>query len=297
MRLRMSRDELLDRISQIVEPTISFRRFSEASNRDEDTPALDTLEAPIRPDELELFILQCPFSNPDIANDLLADDADGSISEFSFRAEELAELLADIETWARNDTWLAADDWPLVVQGSTPGFVLNYEDYVEHISRERYSRESLTKPSTLQSIMLCAPSIGILQHLRDDKVALDSLSWRDFEKLVAELLAADGYDIELQRGSKDGGVDIVAVREIVGVGRIKCVWQAKHHRLNNKVGLHVVRELADVREEHKANKGMIVTSSYLTRGALERIRRDTYLLGKVDRDELNKWIDRVLFGR
>jgi hypothetical protein len=38
-----------------------------------------------------------------------------------------------------------------------------------------------------------------------------------------------------------------------------------------------------------------VTSTYLTRDALARIQRDKYILGKVDRDDLNQWIHRVLF--
>jgi len=41
-------------------------------------------------------------------------------------------------------------------------------------------------------------------------LALDNLSWREFEKLIAELLEADGYSIKLMAGTKDGGVDVVA---------------------------------------------------------------------------------------
>lgn len=66
------------------------------------------------------------------------------------------------------------------------------------------------------------------------------------------------------------------------------VWQAKHTK--NKVQLRVVRELADTTREFRASKGIIVTSSYLTKGALERIERDRYTLGKIDRDELLEWL-------
>ena len=68
------------------------------------------------------------------------------------------------------------------------------------------------------------------------------------------------------------------------------IWQAKKLERGNKVGISTIRELADTRNELKASKGIIVTSSYLTRGAIERIVRDEYLLGKVDGDDLRNWI-------
>jgi restriction system protein len=77
-------------------------------------------------------------------------------------------------------------------------------------------------------------------------------------------------------------------------GFFKTLWQAKKKEAKNKVGLSVIRELADTRSEFKASKGIIVTSTYLTKDALARIQRDKYILGKVDRDDLNEWIERTL---
>ena len=57
-----------------------------------------------------------------------------------------------------------------------------------------------------------------------------------------------------------------------------------------------MRELADTRLEVGASKAVIVTTSYLTHGALKRVERDRYLLGKVDRDDVDRWIDRTLRG-
>jgi restriction system protein len=122
------------------------------------------------------------------------------------------------------------------------------------------------------------------------------MSWRDFEKLIATLLENDGYVVELMQGSKDGGVDVVAVKDLGANGYFKALWQAKKQSLSNKVGISVVRELADTRQEFGASKGIIVTSSYLTRGALQRIDRDKYILGKVDREDLDAWIKRTLFA-
>jgi restriction system protein len=152
----------------------------------------------------------------------------------------------------------------------------------------------LTAVTSLLRVAHFAPSFPVLRQLLREGTRIDDLTWRQFEKLIAALLEAEGYEVELMRGTKDGGVDVVAVRDF-GVGAYyKALWQAKKNRQNRKVGLSVVRELADTRQEFGANKGVIVTSSYLTRGALQRIDREKFLLGKVDRDDLSAWIDRTL---
>ena len=157
-------------------------------------------------------------------------------------------------------------------------------------------RTILESPATELRVARFAPSFSLLRDLQRDSAALDSLNWRQFEKLIATLLEKDGYTVELMQGSKDGGVDVVAVKDLGVNGYFKALWQAKKQGRSSKVGISVVRELADTRHEFGASKGIIVTSSYLTRGALQRIERDKYLLGKVDRTDLDAWIRRTLAG-
>lgn len=149
-------------------------------------------------------------------------------------------------------------------------------------------------PETQLRVATYSPSTVLLQRLKSGGRSIDDLNWREFEKVVAALLEKDGYTVELMQGTKDGGVDVIAVKDLGPNGYFKALWQAKKQSTNNKVGISVVRELADTRREFGASKGIIVTSSFLTRGALERIERDRYLLGKVDRNELQAWINRTL---
>jgi Restriction endonuclease len=139
-----------------------------------------------------------------------------------------------------------------------------------------------------------APSLTVLLTLFRQRLDLDRLDWRQLECIVAELLEAEGYDVELGKGSKDGGADIIAYRDIPMIGPVRTVWQSKHLKSGNKVGLSVIRELADVRNEFNATKGIIVTSSFLTGGALKRINRDKFTLGKIERPELESWIQATL---
>jgi restriction system protein len=78
---------------------------------------------------------------------------------------------------------------------------------------------------------------------------------------------------------------------------ILSVWQAKKMQEGNKVGLRVIRELADTRNQLKASKGVIVTSTSLTRDAIQRIQSDKYLLEGFQKPELLEWIRQYRQGR
>lgn len=165
-----------------------------------------------------------------------------------------------------------------------------------------FGKEFILEPKTLllpsHEILILehSPSLSILSKLQNQTHAIDDLNWRQFEILISELLESDGYDIELMSGTKDGGVDIIAVKDLGENGMFKALWQAKKYSSSRKIGISTIRELADVRNEHKASKGIIVTSSFLTSGALQRIERDKFILGKVDSNDLKSWIDRKLYG-
>lgn len=164
------------------------------------------------------------------------------------------------------------------------------------VSEYIYDPEVLKQQQTIIEVSRFSPSYDILQKLLLQKTQVDDLSWREFEKLVAQLLENDGYEIELMNGTKDGGVDVIAYKKDEVSGLYKTVWQAKKYT-KNKVGLSAIRELADSVRELKATKGVIVTNTFLTAGAHQRIIRDKYTLGKVERNDLEAWIMRTLYGR
>ena len=157
---------------------------------------------------------------------------------------------------------------------------------------EDFGPEQLTSDTIIKHIEVHSPSVHVIRKLHEKRIDLTELDWRLFEEVVTKLLEMDGYEVKLQQGRNDGGADILAWKDMHPVGRIFTVWQAKHLR-KNKVGLRTVRELADTRQVFGASKGMIVTSSFLTRGALKRIERQMYTLGKVDKHDLLEWIDTI----
>lgn len=206
------------------------------------------------------------------------------VAQLSKRTEDLGE-----------DILLRSPSSKLLYLSSLPIRGLEF-DWTHEMGREFiYQPEIIKLPETQIEVARYSPSVLLLEQLRAPNFSLESLSWRQFEVFISKLLESDGYEIELMNGTKDGGVDIVAVKDMKEAGFYKALWQAKKYKMSNKVGISTIRELADVRNEFGANKGILVTTSFLTRGALERVHRDNYILGKVDRSDLNKWIDRKLF--
>lgn len=162
-----------------------------------------------------------------------------------------------------------------------------------NVSTEQYNRIDLEISEIRLSIVRLSPSFALYTKLCEGGIPLESLNWREFEELIADLLQKDGYHVELGPGRNDGGKDIIAIKELEPIGTIMSVWQAKKLKTHRKVGIEFIRELADTRNELKASKGIIVTSTYLTRGALHRVQRDQYILGKIDKNDLFLWMRRL----
>jgi hypothetical protein len=94
---------------------------------------------------------------------------------------------------------------------------------------------------------------------------LRTLDWRVFEHLMADMLEKLGYEIELQRGTKDGGVDLFAIKHYDTFGPQRFLLQAK--QWNNKVGVEPIRQLAFLHDHHRMTKSCLATTATFTSGA------------------------------
>lgn len=110
-----------------------------------------------------------------------------------------------------------------------------------------------------------------------------------FEKLIAELFRGFRFSIELHARPGDGGIDIVAVRSDVSPSRY--IIQCKR-KGTEKVDVGVVRELHGVVHDapNQESKGLIATTSWLTKPAREFVERNPLWLDAADYDRLVKWL-------
>ncbi|HEX4962229.1 MAG TPA: restriction endonuclease [Thermoanaerobaculia bacterium] len=127
------------------------------------------------------------------------------------------------------------------------------------------------------------------ERLRANPGGLYSLEPRQFEELIADLLRERGYEITLTPPSKDGGFDMFAARRD-DLGSFLYLVECKRFTPPHRVGVSIVRSLHGVVQQKQANAGIIVTSSFFTRGAKAFEESVPYQLQLRDYLALQKWL-------
>jgi hypothetical protein len=98
-----------------------------------------------------------------------------------------------------------------------------------------------------------------------------ALSPVEFEVFVTNLLRKMGFNAETTRLCADGGVDVWASSDNLISGG-KLIVQCKRYAANNCVGEPVLRELFGLVHAHGINKGVLLTTSSFTSGAISFAR-------------------------
>ena len=115
---------------------------------------------------------------------------------------------------------------------------------------------------------------------------IDALTGEQFEDLIEELLKRMGYRVETTKRTGDGGIDLIVYNQ-EPIARGKYIVQCKRYTQDNHVGVVPVRDLFGVVHAEKANKGIIITTSYFTRGSKEFADDKAHgLIELIDRDRL-----------
>ncbi|MBO3748366.1 restriction endonuclease [Streptosporangiaceae bacterium NEAU-GS5] len=105
----------------------------------------------------------------------------------------------------------------------------------------------------------------------DSRRNLLDLSPTEFEHLVRQLFEKMGAKTWTTIPSKDGGIDAVATSDNLFFGGI-CLIQAK--RWKDLVGLEAVHALTGVMADHNATTGLLVTTSWFSRGSEQFAQRN-----------------------
>jgi restriction endonuclease Mrr len=128
----------------------------------------------------------------------------------------------------------------------------------------------------------------LIDRLTQDATVAYTMSPRDFETVVARLLESFGYGVELTPQHRDGGHDIIAIRD--GIATSKLLIECKRFSQDRKVGVEVVRSMYGVVAREGATKGMVVTTGTFTRDAQEFLNSNRWVLEGVDFQRLVEWL-------
>ena len=151
-------------------------------------------------------------------------------------------------------------------------------DYLKEVKENETSRVELFAPSQFSkalssNILLLDTQAEILAYFAKHPEMLFSVPPRKFEELIASIFRNSGFLVELTPETRDGGVDIIAVRHDKITGDTLHLIECKRYLPDNKVGIGVVQRMMGVVEMHRATQGLIVTTSDFSREA--RLCADT----------------------
>ena len=113
------------------------------------------------------------------------------------------------------------------------------------------------------------------------------MSGAEFENLILQLVRKMGFEAQQTKASGDGGIDIVAHYSqpfLEGTYIIQC------KRWSSSIGEPVLRDLYGVVMSERANKGILVTTSYFTSSATSFA--DGKPIELIDGDKLSSLLDR-----
>ena len=166
-------------------------------------------------------------------------------------------------------------------------FVLGENELMPPImANTLYQDESLSSNTI---VSLEAVNDELLFYLAKNPEIIYELGSRKFEELIAKLFADKGYEVSLTKSTRDGGFDIFA-KVKNDFSDFIILAECKKYSPTNKVGVEIVRGLYGVVEEHKANQGIIITSSFFTKEAQQTQLRIGSRMALKDYNDLVQWI-------
>lgn len=132
----------------------------------------------------------------------------------------------------------------------------------------------------------------LTSHLLKNPKAMHEFSPQKFEELVAYIMEKHGYEVTLTQQSKDGGIDIYALKN-EGFGDILTIVDCKKYSDKNPVGVAAVRGMYGTLQVENASHGMIATTSRFTRGANEMAQDYNYQLSLKNHADILQWIQQT----
>lgn len=137
-------------------------------------------------------------------------------------------------------------------------------DNINEIVMELNKRIYLSHPALKERICYSDYKENIMRAI-EDKEFLDSMNYRDFEKIIYEYLKAQNIPVIYQGQARDTGYDFQ-------IPERNCVVEVKKYNRNGKISLSVIRAFIGTMIENDADKGIIISSTEFTKSAINFVQ-------------------------
>lgn len=130
----------------------------------------------------------------------------------------------------------------------------------------------------------------LIKYLSNHPQAMYEIRPRQFEELIAEILAHYGWEVNLTPPTRDGGYDLFAISKDAAGVRTSWIIECKKYRQDRKVGIDVVRSLYGVKMNLKVANMLLATTSYFTKG-VHAFKASRYDLQLRDYEGILEWLN------
>jgi restriction endonuclease Mrr len=125
-----------------------------------------------------------------------------------------------------------------------------------------------------------------------DSNELYRLEPRRFEELIAYLFERNGYEVRLTQATRDGGVDLYAMKSN-SFGKFMTIVDCKKYAPDRPIGIAMVREMYGVLNIEQASHAMLVTTSRFTTDARAMEKRYQYQMSLKDHADVARWLREI----
>jgi hypothetical protein len=142
-----------------------------------------------------------------------------------------------------------------------------------------------------QTVLEVTNGVGraLVERLSKNPEELRTLDRRLFEELVAEIFHGFGYEVELTKRTRDGGRDVIAIKDAEAA--VRYLIECKRPDPGHKLGVGVVRNLYGVLKHEQATKGILATTAFFTKDARLFFDQHRWELEPRDYPGLLNWIE------
>ncbi len=183
---------------------------------------------------------------------------------------------------------------PIFAAGDVPIVNWNWNEISQVLSGEAHTldykapdEEELKSP--IIQLDFSKISEELTTYILSNPSEMHNISPRKFEELVAYIMEKHGYEVTLTQQSRDGGIDIFALKN-EGFGNILTIVDCKKYSKSNPVGIAAVRGMYGTLQIESASHGIIATTSRFTRDASSLAHEYKYQLSLKDHADILRWI-------
>jgi restriction system protein len=127
-----------------------------------------------------------------------------------------------------------------------------------------------------------------IDYLAKNSEEMGHMHWRNFERLTGEFFRRQGYEVDLGKGIKDGGVDVrVWTDKEAKIGPPMLMIQCK--RTKDVVGIETVKAFWTDVEFEEAELGLIATTSTVSRDSRKICDVRKWPMKFAEGEQIRKW--------